>query len=327
MVANGEITEITETGDSLAHLDTMEKYNWYKVRYKGDGTVKDVELAVNALAHVANGMGDGHANDEYEGNIKHLDKTINAGKDTILYEASGYSKETVTDLSILTANDYGAFKDQAGKPHLTGSTFFVSNDDSTGFHVDTNVKTVFIQTNDNKETIDTFTGKDDLEDAVSDLNEARDGKFDYEVSAVLNNGSAQVVIIRDLNESDGKTIEGGSKPDGSSDVSKKAIAVLGGANDDEVTFICAGGSLTTKEKTDLIKALAADELGVPEDEISISKKEQNGLSPPRMAWTSSGLSRRLWSRAAFPMTRTFGIRSMTRWLARTTRILCAFSKS
>ena len=48
-----------------------------------------------------------------------------------------------------------------------------------------------------------------------------DGKFDYEVSAVLNSGSAEVVIIRDLNESDGKTIEGGSnKTHGPSDVSR-----------------------------------------------------------------------------------------------------------
>ena len=273
VVANGEITEITETGDSLGYLDTMEKYNWYKVRYKGDGTVKDVQLAVDALAHV-NGTETPTAasgSDEYEGNIKHLDKTINAGKDTILYEASGYTKESpnLSGIAVGT-NGYAPFKDQAGKPHLTGSTFFVSNDDSTGFHVDTNVKTVFIQTNDNKETIDTFTGKDDLEDAVSDLNEARDGKYDYEVSAVLNSGSAQVVIIRDLNESDGKTIEGGNKPDGSSDVSKKAIAVYD-SNGDKVTFICAGGTLTTKEKTDLIKALAADELGVPEDELSVKK--------------------------------------------------------
>ena len=223
VILDGVETEIHYKGDSIKHLNDMKKYNWYVVKYKGDGNVKSVTLAVDELAHTANGNGtydgSGNANfkdDKYEGNIKNLAYTVQNGKDTILYEAANYAGYLNAGISSITKNDttgkvtspatYGAFTDEPGTPYLEGRTFYATTTTKAGFRVREDVKVVFIQTNDNKEKFYYEEGVGKLEDLVDDLNKgegatATDGKYNYEISAVLDSNLARVVIIRDLNGS------------------------------------------------------------------------------------------------------------------------------
>ena len=201
---DGVETEISYKGDALKYLDTMKKYNWYEVKYKGDGNVKSVTLAVDALAHTANGNGTTQKDDKYEGNIHNLEYTVQNGKDTILYEASGYEKETPK--TIGSVKGYGAFLNEAGQPYLkAGKTFYVNTTATTGFRIKDSTKVVFIQTNKQKETIEYYEGPDKLEDVVEDLNKGADGFYDYEISAILDGNVARVVVVRDLNKDNGSS--------------------------------------------------------------------------------------------------------------------------
>ena len=207
VILDGVETEIHYKGDSIKYLDDMEKYNWYVVKYKGDGNVKSVKLAVNELDHKANGdtsfAGD-RSGDKYEGNIYDLAYTVQKGKDTILYEA--------------------------GTSYLDGKTFYVSTQTKTGFRVREDVKVVFIQTNDKKEKFYYEEGVSKLEDLVDDLNKGKKadengGDYSYEISAVLDSNVARVVIIRDLNGS-AKTVTPPPTPSGkySTVVDETAVA-------------------------------------------------------------------------------------------------------
>ena len=240
VILDGVETEIHYKGDSIKYLDDMEKYNWYVVKYKGDGNVKSVKLAVNELDHKANGdtsfAGD-RSGDKYEGNIYDLAYTVQKGKDTILYEASSYENETPNMTGISPNQGYGTgkkgyaeFTGQAGTPYLDGKTFYVSTQTKTGFRVREDVKVVFIQTNDKKEKFYYEEGVSKLEDLVDDLNKGKKadengGDYSYEISAVLDSNVARVVIIRDLNGS-AKTVTPPPTPSGkySTVVDETAVA-------------------------------------------------------------------------------------------------------
>ncbi len=210
---DGVETEISYKGDALKYLDTMKKYNWYEVKYKGDGNVKSVTLAVDALAHYnfhgISGIGDA----KYEGNINTLEDTVQEGKDTILYEASNYQGTDALTRHNPTSSTpadkhtgYGAFENQSGQPYLkAGKTFYVNTTATTGFRIKDSTKVVFIQTNKQKETIEYYEGPDKLEDVVEDLNKGADGFYDYEISAILDGNVARVVVVRDLNKDNGSS--------------------------------------------------------------------------------------------------------------------------
>jgi hypothetical protein len=196
---NGEKSSIKEVSDSLTYIgSSMKQYNWYEVKYNAAGEVVLATLASNALTHAV-GPTKAQGN-EYVDKIEWVEGSINA-KDTVLFENSEYNKVTPAIAST-------ALKKQPEGPHMKGSTFFVSKTDTEGFHVDSNVKVVFIQTNDNKTTTSWEEGSSRLESFTSDLNAIGD-EYNYEVSAILEGGSAKVVVIRDLNE----TGDSGNKPD------------------------------------------------------------------------------------------------------------------
>ena len=178
---NGEKGAVREVSDSLTYigLDNMKQYNWYEVKYNAKGEVVGATLAKSALS-----------GNEYVDDIKNVETAIN-DKDTVLFENSEYNKVTPAITST-------ALVDQPEGPHMKGSTFFVAKTDKEGFHVDAEVKIVFTQKNDNKTTTTYDDGASRLETYCGELN-AIDGEYNYEVSAILEGGSAKVVVIRDLN--------------------------------------------------------------------------------------------------------------------------------
>ena len=277
---DGVETEITYKGDALKYLDTMKKYNWYEVKYKGDGNVKSVTLAVDALAHTADGNGTKQKDDKYEGNIHNLEYTVQNGKDTILYEASGYEKETPK--TIGSVKGYGAFLNEAGQPYLkAGKTFYVNTTATTGFRIKDSTKVVFIQTNKQKETIEYYEGPDKLEDVVEDLNKGADGFYDYEISAILDGNVARVVVVRDLNKDNGSNINIGDNegPQGPAGYDLNVLALLdhdGSADSEgEVAFIATGADkLTGAVKREAIKAAYAEEYNVAASKVEVKYEDK-----------------------------------------------------
>ena len=182
VIFNGEETELTEVGDSLSELKTMVQHNWYEVKYNADGEVKSVKLAETALTDTT------VAHDEYVDNILDLNDAMN-DNDVVLYEAADENDKRDGTNELTT------------EPSFSGRTFYVDTKNQRGFRVDEDVKIVFIQTNNNRRTVTYDEGYQRLERVIDRLHENAKNSTGYwfEVSAIMDNYSASVVVIRDLN--------------------------------------------------------------------------------------------------------------------------------
>jgi hypothetical protein len=267
VVYDGELIELLEVGDSLEYLDAMQKYNWYQVRLNADNEViKTPVLAHTALKH----------NAEYTDLTSKIETAINA-KTTVLFEASKFQGITNapapsdgagcnTAITTNGSHDKSLTASSAKPPYLRGNTFYVDTTnvtESRGFFVDDNVKVVFIQTNDNKETISYESGVDGLEDMVDDLNLKSDGKYYYEVSAIIESGMAKVVVIRDL-----VGTGNAGKPN---EDTEGLVVTIDANNEADVAYV---GTAPTDEQ-----AIAAI--------IKEIEKESNGFTVEEVKWNST----------------------------------------
>ena len=162
--AKGQEIVLTEKSDSLSELKKIDtKGVWYQVKYDAKGNVVSVDTASNALKG-------------YERIVKFGDiQTAIDKEDTVLLEAGTVG----TMLS------------------LKGSTLYSMTDKTRGVAVDDDTNIVFIQTNNNKETTSYETGVKALETALKNLNEVSKGVYNYEFSAMIVDGIATTVVIRD----------------------------------------------------------------------------------------------------------------------------------
>ena len=167
--AQGKEIELTEKGDSLSHIGKtdMEEGLWYQVKYDAKGNVVDTALASAKLT----------AGTEY---IQYFDQIAHAvdNKDTVLLECGIIKADKVLSLK--------------------GSTLFSGTVGARGVVVDDETNIVFIQKNDNKKTTSIETGVKALENVLKNLNEkSTSPKYEYEFSAMIENGIATTVVIRD----------------------------------------------------------------------------------------------------------------------------------
>ena len=173
--AKGKEIELTEKGDSLSHIGKtdMEEGLWYQVKYDAKGNVVYTEKAVDALKDPTDKLAG------YEHITRFSDiKAAVKEEDTVLLERGDIQKDKVLSLK--------------------GSTLFDDTDGTRGVVVDDETNIVFIQTNDNKETTSIETGVKALESALKNLNEkSTSPKYDYQFSAIIENGIATTVIIKD----------------------------------------------------------------------------------------------------------------------------------
>ena len=181
--AKGQEITLTEKSDSLTELvkmnntttDKTNRYAWYQVKYDAQGNVISVEKAAAALS--------GYERITYFSDIQNA---IDA-KDTVLLE-----RGTLTN-----------------KLSLKGSTLYDNTDGTRGVAVDDETNVVFIQTNNNKETTSFENGVKAVENALKNLNvvsETKDsnGKtvytYNYQFSAIIEDGIATTIVIRDQKE-------------------------------------------------------------------------------------------------------------------------------
>ena len=167
--AKGQEITLTEVSDSLSELKKIDtKGVWYQVKYDAKGNVISVEEASTALT-----------GKKYITAFSNIEDAINA-EDTVLLET-------------------GALKD---KLTLKGSTLYGNTNGTRGVVVDDATNVVFIQKNNNKETTSYENGVKAVETALKNLNEVSKGVYKYEFSAIIEDGIATTIVIRDLQADD-----------------------------------------------------------------------------------------------------------------------------
>ena len=180
--AKGQEITLTEVSDSLSELKKIDtKGVWYQVKYDAKGNVISVEKASTALT-----------GKKYITAFGKIEDAIDA-EDTVLLET-------------------GALKD---KLTLKGSTLYGNTNGTRGVVVDDATNVVFIQKNNNKETTSYENGVKAVETALKNLNEVSKGVYKYEFSAIIEDGIATTIVIRDLQADDytSSTPDGGTTGD------------------------------------------------------------------------------------------------------------------
>ena len=216
VIIDGEKAELTEVGDSLTYVSEtkMVQNNWYQVKYNAKGQVIG---AVKVTESADMKVGTDYVTD--------IDNTTNGlynaitkvgAKDSILYTESFTSKV----------------------PTMKGSTLYVDKTLTQGFYVDEDAKVVFIQKNDGKTTTEYEVGSKEVQNFIENLNAEKDSNpatYNYTISAILQNGAAKVVIIKDDADS---TYDGG-----------KDIPVITGLPETTITGLTVNVALANGEST------------------------------------------------------------------------------
>lgn len=139
--------------------------------------------------------------------------------------------------------------------------------------MDDNVKVVLIQTNDLKETVTFESGVNQLKQNLDRLNKAEDGKFDYTISMIIEDGMAKVVILKDAND------ETGNKGDEEKEPPKEegGDAYVDLSNRADVLVYTKNYQMSEKEALDAVMAVLGEIYGEGkvvciEDETTASKR-------------------------------------------------------
>ena len=185
VIFNGEKVTLTESNDTgVSYLKNMDQYSWYQVKFDA----KDLVVGADKASTVLDKSPVKDA--EYVDDAADLGEVISkSNKDTILYEQKNNVEQA---------------------PSLKGNTLFFAKDAEKGVVVADDVKYVFIQKVDNKIETTIESGSKALKAALDDL----DNSKNYDSSAIIENGIAKVVIVRDVKSLDGSYTPGtGTKGD------------------------------------------------------------------------------------------------------------------
>jgi len=177
VIINGESVLLQEVrDDNETDLKDMQQYAWYTIKYDAEGNVKDVELYDNS----------NNQNVTYFDDLNEAVKAIEKDeKDTIVVElgdapTTGVGKELT----------------------LIGKTLYNNTEKEEGFRIAEDVNVVLVQTVKNQTTTTDEAGVDALASILKDLNEktVNGQKYNYEFSAVIEQGRATSVVIIDNNK-------------------------------------------------------------------------------------------------------------------------------
>ncbi len=267
VISDGQEITLTEVSDGNSDLAAMAQYHWYQIKTNGDGEVTGVyrmpedkiggtkhdKLDVAKLTRLDDLALDykvDYVEDEKGVTQGEIAYTIQNGANNILYWNKNYIESNL---------------------YMDGRTLYVATDDDYGFIVNSNVKWVVQQWDNNaKETyIDEGTTAAGLDNMIKELNRRntnREGKIEnyhYQVSAIIESGIASSVVIF-YNENDYNRPNGGGTTEGveatvdltgvlgnakvydAKDVEIKGVAIRGGNR-----FTVKTGDVLTVVDTDI----------------------------------------------------------------------------
>ena len=233
VIINGEEVELTETNDEdESYLaDEMVEGKWYTVKYDADGNVKKVEDFEDDAEYV----------NKADGGLMKAAELVQKDEDLVVVD--------VDDVQVVYRNG--------------GKTVFDYSDPTkdTGIRVAADVKIVFQQVTNNRETTDYLEGYDALASVLDELNE---NDYKYRFAAVIEEGRATSIVIIDDNKDNAHDSPTGSTGD---------IAVL---------------SLTFDSNSKKFSVSAAgDKVDLPKGTLSM-KVEQNGFTVASRTITDFG---------------------------------------
>ena len=170
VISNGQEVVLTEVGDGISELVSMQQDTWYQVKYNAEGNVVSVERYDTAL----------DKGSEWYDDIDTL-SYYTSKNDTVLY----YS----TNGHLINSDDV----------KLIGKTLFLNDGPNGGFRVAEDVNIALIQWNNNHVRKTYFeTGVTSLKNIINELNDRHDGApHNYVVSAMLEKNVATSIVIYD----------------------------------------------------------------------------------------------------------------------------------
>ena len=268
VISDGQEITLTEVSDGNSDLAAMAQYHWYQIKTNGDGEVTGVyrmpedkiggtkhdKLDVAKLTRLDDLALDykvDYVEDEKGVTQGEIAYTIQNGANNILYWNKNYIESNL---------------------YMDGRTLYVATDDDYGFIVNSNVKWVVQQWDNNaKETyIDEGTTAAGLDNMIKELNRRntdpdRGGKitpYNYQVSAIIESGIASSVVIFS-NENDYNRPNGGGTTEGvEATVDLTGVlsdAKVYDAKDVEIEGVAIrGGNRFTVKTGDVITVVDAD---------------------------------------------------------------------
>ena len=205
VIINGEEVTIREVNDTeMSYIEDMDRWTWYRVRYNSAGDVIDAEAMPNGefgydAGYTGGAWGNTSTDTVYYDTIQQVTDDIEAGThDTIIYfagdgaDTENYNRNGNGQAAEVTSDD---FVGVPNKPFISGRSLYVSRD-YDGVRISEDVNVVFTQTNDNRTTTEFFSGVNELEDVLDELN-TENGRYDFNIGMVIENSMATTVIIRD----------------------------------------------------------------------------------------------------------------------------------
>ena len=270
VISDGQEITLTEVSDGNSDLAAMAQYHWYQIKTNGDGEVTGVYRMPEDK------IGDNAKHNKLDvAKLTRLDDLALDYKVDYVKEQTGKTQGEIAYTIQNGANNilYWNKNYIESNLYMDGRTLYVATDDDYGFIVNSNVKWVVQQWDNNaKETyIDEGTTAAGLDNMIKELNRRntdpdRGGKitpYNYQVSAIIESGIASSVVIF-YNENDYNRPNGGGTTEGveatvdltgvlsdakvydAKDVEIKGVAIRGGNR-----FTVKTGDVLTVVDTDI----------------------------------------------------------------------------
>ena len=199
------LTEVDDSGISLLANGRMDKGKWYQVRYNADGEVIRVEAYnPNDYADAAAEQTDinaGWLDADWQYDNWSLSNTTGSDRYTNTLDDDSPvtgAANLFADPSVDTVLYHEAFNN-TGLPTVDKArTLYEYNSTTSGIRIATDASIILDQERNNDDGDVYFgTGVDDLIDFLEDLHKNAAGKYDYELSLLIEDGRATTVIIKD----------------------------------------------------------------------------------------------------------------------------------
>ena len=200
--ATGEEITLTEVDDSgISMLDDMNENQWYRVRFNVDNEVTRV-----GSDNILDGL---NVRPDYDGDFRDFwdlfDSTGNtyAGSANVPYgyvydhDANGVDMINTTENipGVDTVLYHEVFRNADDEPTNSGKTLYVTQDLDAYIRFTDDTVVVFEQMNNNEWDTEFWAGQSGVERALRELR--LDDAQGYEISAVIEDGRASTIIIRD----------------------------------------------------------------------------------------------------------------------------------
>ena len=205
VIKNGEEVTLTEVSDGNSELDKIQQYHWYQIKTNADGEV----TGVYRLRDDNRTTGDYAATAKHRSlTIANLDRYDDYALDYHYYDINGNGVQNLPDetgeIAYTVQNGAGTvlyWNENliTSRLRMNGRTLYVATGDQTGFIVNSNVKWVVQQWDNNKKEtyIDEGSSASGLKNMIDEVNRryTNNENYTYQVSAVIESGIASSVVI------------------------------------------------------------------------------------------------------------------------------------